>query len=105
MPTLIATTTCTTITPTTPTPLSVINTSTNTTTRRALTPIRTGPTSITGTADYSKDSAIAGTAARRRFSKPIDEQTYVAVEEVLAVDATQGAIGFDTPGARYSPSR
>ena len=37
----------------------------------------------------------------RRFIDPDAEILYVATHQVLAVEATQDAYGFDTPGARY----
>ena len=37
----------------------------------------------------------------RRFIDPDAEFLYVPTDEVLAVEAEQGAHGFDTPGARY----
>ena len=37
----------------------------------------------------------------RRFIDPEAEILYVPTERVLAVEAEQGAYGFDTPGARF----
>jgi hypothetical protein len=38
----------------------------------------------------------------RRFLDPAAEILFVAPEEVAGVQETEGAIGFDAPGARYS---
>ena len=37
----------------------------------------------------------------RRFIDPDAEILYVPTEHVLDVEASEGALGFDTPGARY----